>query len=31
MRIPRLRDVPARIVAFGLWPVRVKDERILAG
>ena len=24
LRVPIVRDVPARIVAFGLWPVRVK-------
>ena len=24
LRVPVLRDVPARIIAFGLWPVRVK-------
>jgi 2-polyprenyl-6-methoxyphenol hydroxylase-like FAD-dependent oxidoreductase len=25
-RVPVLRDIPARIVAFGLWPVKVKSE-----
>lgn len=27
---PLVRDIPARIVAYGLWPVHVKDGRILA-
>ena len=25
LRVPILRDIPARIVAFGFWPVRVKE------
>lgn len=25
LRVPVLRDIPARIVGFGFWPVRVKD------
>jgi hypothetical protein len=24
-RVPLVRSVPARIVGFGLWPVRVKE------
>lgn len=26
LRVPILRDIPARIVAFGVWPVHVKSE-----
>src|SRR5215210_2338598 len=25
-RVPVLRNLPARLIAFGLWPVRVKSE-----
>jgi 2-polyprenyl-6-methoxyphenol hydroxylase-like FAD-dependent oxidoreductase len=25
-KVPVLRDIPARIIAFGVWPVRVRDE-----
>ncbi len=25
LRVPMLRDIPARIVAFGVWPVRVRQ------
>jgi 2-polyprenyl-6-methoxyphenol hydroxylase-like FAD-dependent oxidoreductase len=25
LRVPILRDLPARIIAFGFWPVRVED------
>jgi 2-polyprenyl-6-methoxyphenol hydroxylase-like FAD-dependent oxidoreductase len=25
LRVPFVRDIPSRIVAFGLWPVRVKE------
>jgi hypothetical protein len=27
LRVPVLRDLPARIVAFGVWPVRLKNAR----
>lgn len=29
-RVPGIRDMPARIVAFGFWPVRVKGEALRA-
>ena len=25
LRVPLLRNIPSRIVAFGFWPVRVKE------
>lgn len=30
LSIPFVRAIPARIVAYGLWPVHVRDEQVLA-
>ncbi len=27
LRVPVLRDVPARLIAYAVWPARLKDEK----
>jgi 2-polyprenyl-6-methoxyphenol hydroxylase-like FAD-dependent oxidoreductase len=31
LRTPVLRDVPARLIAYGAWPVRLKEPKRMAG
>ena len=31
LRVPVLRDVPARLIAYGVWPARPKDEKRKSG